>query len=210
MSRTPQWLDEALDGRRLLSHPFYRRWEQGGLTTSELRDYAEQYRYFESALPEILARVMSQAPEGAKNAVAENLADELGPPSHLELFEGFASFFDATNATISTAMTGLLDAYDAELRRGPNAALAAVVAYEAQGAEIARSKAEGLAQRYGAPSSATEFWDVHAGVEDDHAGWLIDAINEIGMDAESAFTSARAVADAWWAFLDEREALVAG
>ena len=41
-------LDQALEGRRLLDHPFYRRWENGELIEGELQHYAEQYRFFEA------------------------------------------------------------------------------------------------------------------------------------------------------------------
>ena len=46
---------DALTGRYLLSHPFYRRWEEGGLAEGELGAYAEQYRLIERELPLTLA-----------------------------------------------------------------------------------------------------------------------------------------------------------
>src|ERR1700722_11629215 len=36
-------LADALAGRQLLAHPFYRRWEAGTLVDGELAAYAEQY-----------------------------------------------------------------------------------------------------------------------------------------------------------------------
>ena len=49
----------GIGGKRLLDHPFYRRWEAGTLARSELAAYAEQYRHIEAALPEVLSRVAS-------------------------------------------------------------------------------------------------------------------------------------------------------
>ena len=43
-----------LNGKRLLEHPFYRRWEDGALEMSELASYAAQYRRFEAQLPSFL------------------------------------------------------------------------------------------------------------------------------------------------------------
>ena len=43
--------------RRLLDHPFYRRWERGELEASELAAYAAQYRHLEAALPELLSGI---------------------------------------------------------------------------------------------------------------------------------------------------------
>ncbi|HXW31468.1 MAG TPA: hypothetical protein VEJ21_00145, partial [Acidimicrobiales bacterium] len=79
--------EEALADRRLLAHPFYRRWEAGELSGSELAAYAAQYRHFEAALPELLETVIQALPSGpARRAVEANLADERGvPAAHLSL-----------------------------------------------------------------------------------------------------------------------------
>ncbi len=81
-------LDVALDGRHLLTHPFYRRWESGGLADFELTAYAEQYRHFEAMLPNFLAELAHRLPEGAaKSAVQANWTDEVSEPTHLALFD---------------------------------------------------------------------------------------------------------------------------
>ena len=54
----------ALDGKRLLYHPFYRRWEAGEVTLGELADYAAQYRHFESYLPSFLGELADSLPKG--------------------------------------------------------------------------------------------------------------------------------------------------
>ena len=51
-------LVEVLEHRRLLAHPFYRRWEAGTLDRRELAAYAAQYRHFEAALPGVLDAVV--------------------------------------------------------------------------------------------------------------------------------------------------------
>jgi pyrroloquinoline-quinone synthase len=200
-------VDDALAGRRLLEHPFYRRWEDGLLTRDELTRYAEQYRHFEAALPATLAALAGGLSGDARDAVLDNLRDETGTPTHLELFDGFAAHYDATPAEPSPAMADLLAAYDAALASGPAAGLAGVLAYEAQGAEIAETKSVGLREFYGADDEACEFWRVHGLVEDSHAAWLFAAGS--GLDGAGAREGARLVADAWWAFLDEREAVAA-
>jgi pyrroloquinoline quinone (PQQ) biosynthesis protein C len=89
------------------------------------------------------------------------------------------------------------------------AAIAGLLAYETQGAEIARSKAEGLRRYYGADGTATSFWDAHSTLEEDHARWTLDALASLDASDDEIFRAARAVATAWWEFLSEREALVA-
>jgi pyrroloquinoline-quinone synthase len=210
MTHTTAVLNEALEGRHLLDHPFYRRWECGGLQDGELARYAEQYRFFEANLPLFLAELAARLPQGvALDAVRDNLSDEVAAPSHLDLFEQFASFYGATDAEISPAMRGIIDAYDTVLAQGDAAAIAGLLAYEAQGAGIADTKAEGLRVHYGADESATTFWDVHGTVEADHASWTTDALTSLHADDAVIRDAARLVADAWWNFLSERDELVA-
>ncbi|MFY9782514.1 MAG: iron-containing redox enzyme family protein [Acidimicrobiales bacterium] len=199
-------LNQTLRDRQLLSHPFYRRWECGQLGREELTSYAEQYRYFETMLPRFLDALSERLPEGpARDAVLDNLRDETMPPSHLELFELFATFYDANVVSASPAMTKLLDAYSEVLKKSPEGALAGLWAYESQGAAVASSKAEGLRTHYGADSAAIAFWDAHWEVEGDHAAWTLDALSMLEPDVEEVASAARLVGEAWWSFLDERE-----
>jgi pyrroloquinoline-quinone synthase len=200
-------VDDALAGRRLLEHPFYRRWEEGRLSRDELTSYAEQYRHFEAALPSTLEALANELSGDAREAVLDNLRDETGTPTHLELFDDFAAHYGAGDAVPSPKMAELLAAYEGALAAGPAAGLAGVLAYEAQGAEIAETKASGLREFYGASDAACEFWRVHGLVEDSHAAWLLAAGS--GLDDAGARAGARMVADAWWAFLDERESVAA-
>ena len=207
---TATLLDTALEGRRLLDHPFYRRWENGELQEGELQHYAEQYRFFEANLPLFLAELASRLPEGAAlEAVRANLRDEVAAPSHLDLFESFASFYNAADVAISPAMRNLIGAYDAVLSESDAAAIAGLLAYEAQGAGIADTKAEGLRVHYGADASATSFWDVHGTLEADHASWTMEALDSLNADEAIVLNAAGRVANAWWDFLTERNALIA-
>lgn len=200
----------ALQGRRLLDHPFYRRWEAGTLAPGELAAYAEQYRTVERALPGVLAGVAERLPEGeARDLVAANLADELSAPEpHATLFESFASAVGARAAApASPATDRLVGLQRSAVAAGPASALAVLAAYEVQAAEVAVTKAAGLARHWGLDAAGTRFWDVHAGMEAAHATWSLDALALLGADAATVHDAARAGACAWWEFLDEREAL---
>src|SRR5580693_4840236 len=100
-------LADALAGRQLLTHPFYRRWEAGTLVEGELAAYAEQYRLLEHELPVTLAGIASGLPDGpARTLVEANLADELGVPApHVTLFESFAQAAGAADGVTPTAAT---------------------------------------------------------------------------------------------------------
>jgi pyrroloquinoline-quinone synthase len=203
-------LETALANLQLLRHPFYQRWEAGELRREELTGYVEQYRYFEAMLPVFLESLSEQLPDGkVRDLVLANLSDEVSPPSHIDLLEQFARFFDATESAISPAMLHLVSSYSSLLQRGPAASLAGLWAYERQGAEIADSKAEGLVTHYDADADATAFWTVHGTIEEDHAKWTLDALESLDPDADDVRTAALLIANAWWSFLDERELLAA-
>jgi pyrroloquinoline quinone (PQQ) biosynthesis protein C len=209
-SRITEAFDSAISGRRLLEHPYYQRWQEGLLTIDDLAGYAEQYRHFEQSLPGVLGLVSRGLEDGtARKLVESNLHDETTVPrAHIEIFEDFASAVKAGSAVeASSATRRLVDLYEssASSHNAP-AALAVIGAYEMQAAEIALTKAESLRAHYGFDRRGTEFWDVHAEIEQDHAAWTIEALSQLDDPISTVVEFATACAEAWWAFLDEREA----
>lgn len=199
----------ALEGRWLLDHPFYRRWERGEVSMTELAHYASQYRHFERFLPGFLGRVAEGLPEGpARRFVTANLADEAGDPvPHAERFESFATAVGALEAAPTPATAALLDTYEALLDESPASALAGFVAYESQSADIAASKADGLRRHHHLDDRGVAFWDHHAVVDVTHGAWAREALAASAQEAALSETALRRTADAWWSFLDERDAL---
>jgi pyrroloquinoline-quinone synthase len=209
-ARIQEVLEDALTGRHLLAHPFYRRWEAGTLAEGELAAYAEQYRLLERELPVTLASIAERLPEGAARSLVEaNLADELGRPEpHADLFESFARAAGARADVAPTSATStLLSAIRSVAAADPVAALAMVAAYEVQAADIAASKGDGLRRHYGMGSEGTRFWDVHTTQEIAHADWSAQALADLEADPAAVHRAARVAADAWWGFLTEREEL---
>lgn len=199
---------EILDSRRLLTHPFYRRWEAGGLAPGELATYAEQYRYFETALPEVLEQISEGVQDDrARALVRANLEDERGHPTcHLALFNAFLDAVGGDPTVAETPATrSLVELYRDTAERDSVAALSALAAYEVQAAEVATSKAAGLREHYGLSPAATTFWDVHGTMDADHASWALDALAAEANDEDVVRAAASAAAKAWWEFLDERE-----
>jgi pyrroloquinoline-quinone synthase len=202
----------SLEGRLLLTHPFYRRWEAGELTSQELAEYAVHYRAFEAVLPTVLSavvdRLRADGESDAADAVARNLADELGRPEpHLAMFDAFAAALPAAHATAPGPAADALAATYRELAdQSAVAAIAGLAAYETQAAAIAATKGDGLRRWYGVDADGTKFWDVHAMMDAEHGDWAVDALALLGADETEVADAARRAADAWWALLDEREA----
>lgn len=204
-----QLFGQVLADRQLLHHPFYRRWEAGDLAVAEVAAYAEQYRHLEQVLPDVLERIIPSINQAeARKLVTATLNDERGMPMpHVDLFDEFAAAVGARADTSPTSATAeLVDLYWRLVETGPVEALAGIGAYEVQASGIAASKSVGLRTHYGLGCDQTRFWDVHASLEDQHSAWTLCALAAITNDAIRVRRAARASADAWWRFLDEREA----
>ena len=201
-------LTAALAGRQLLSHPFYQRWSQGELSRDDLRAYAEQYRYFEAALPTMLSGIHHRIDDiPTRRTVSRHLADEEGGErSHLELFDDYAASLGATASAPTAATVALLDTYGSLVARGPAAGMAALYAYESQAAAIATTKAAGLRRWYGLDDAAIAFWDAHAHIDEHHGEWTLEALIALSESTPETVAAASAAADAWWGLLSEREA----
>lgn len=199
----------STSGLRLLDHPYYRAWQNGELREQDLTSYAQQYRHFERCLPEVLSRAAGHtSEEGPRRLMEANLEDEMtNPRPHLEMFDDFGRAVGATGEVTSSGATSeLVGLYQEAAGQGPIPLLAVVAAYEAQAAEIAATKAAALSLHYGLGPVGTEFWAVHASVEEQHSAWTVEALEALDAPAEQVTYWAEQSARAWWSFLDEREA----
>ena len=165
-----QEVENILDEKSLLKHPFYQAWTMGSLTCEDLAHYAQQYYQQESRFPRFVSAVHSNCPElKVRQMLLENLTqEESGPDNHPELWLRFAGAVGASRESVKQAAMDAktqqcVDAF-AGLTKGSNwvAGLAALYAYEAQQPAVAKTKIEGLKSRYGLDSKdALGFFEVH-------------------------------------------------
>jgi pyrroloquinoline-quinone synthase len=225
MSNSAFWtaLETRVAPSNLLRHPFYEAWSRGELTRDDLRAYAAEYWHHVSAFPTYLSALHSRLPDSElRREVLRNLAEEEGTDSamarpHSDLWMDFATGMGATRGEVEShaiqpEMAALLATFRSAMQEpAPAAALAALYAYEAKVPAIAATKAEGLAQHYGADAVTARYFTLHQTADVAHAAvWreLID--KELAADpgaAQSALDSAERAARALWAALDgvERE-----
>src|SRR3979411_449073 len=128
-----------LEEQTLLIHRFYQHWQKGKVTPEVLRSYAVQYYAYESALPKFLEQAMAHLPEGpALESLKDNLADQAGggvtaPQLCLRSAEALGvSRQEVQEATWLPGTANLVYTYESLCDRGPDEALAAIYAYEAQ------------------------------------------------------------------------------
>ena len=221
-------LDRRIAQHDLLCHPFYKAWSEGSLTRAELRAYAAQYYNHVAAFPGYLAALANRLPAGElRSSVVENENDErgIGSPdgrAHDELWLDFAEGMqgERRGAEPLAEVRELIAGFDRVAREGsPAEALAAFYAYESQVPRVAKEKARGLRDLYGADDKTCRYFDLHQTADMHHASvWReqlaqliaqnLMAQNEDGV-AERALTAAESAAKSLWRALDgiERERL---
>jgi pyrroloquinoline-quinone synthase len=202
----------------LLCHPFYKAWAAGGLTREELREYAADYYPHVAAFPEYLGHLAGRTMDGElRGALLLNRADELGADhpvgrAHQELWLDFAEGMGAKREEVRghtpiPEVQELIATFRCVAEAGSAAeALAAFYAYESQVPRVAREKARGLRELYGADASTCRYFTLHQTADVHHARvWKQQVERELAANpaAESAaLDAAEAAARALWRALD--------
>jgi len=85
-------IDNNIEAKHLLKHPFYLAWTRGELSNEALADYARQYYHHVRAFPTYLSAVHAKCEnEATRKQLLNNLIDEeAGSPNHPELWLHFA------------------------------------------------------------------------------------------------------------------------
>jgi pyrroloquinoline-quinone synthase len=216
-------LESRIAPYNLLTHSFYRAWSAGELTKNDLREYAAEYWHHVSAFPTYLSALHSRLEDTElRRTVLRNLLDEEGidapdGKSHSALWMDFANGMGASEPEVrdrkplpeTVALVGTLH----KLMQQDNAAvgLAALYAYESRVPEIAKQKAAGLCEHYGADAATCRYFTLHETADVHHAEVWKQAIHdELARDPESAdkaLDAAESTAQALWSALDGVERL---
>jgi pyrroloquinoline-quinone synthase len=208
-------VDEAIERRHLLTHPFYTKWVAGELPREALHEYARQYYAFESSFPRFLSMLHSRSDRAdVRSAILENLWDEEhGDANHQELWLRFAEGIGVDRADVraagrNEATQALLNTYWRTSEAATPAGVAAVYAYERQVPQVAQAKIEGLQRWYGVTVARTlGFFQTHATLDLEHSDAERRIIAELGPDHETeVMEAAEAALGAWWGFLDAVDA----
>src|SRR2546429_6207243 len=95
-------LDELIRERSILQHAFYRAWQRGELTRSQLATYSRVYYPHVAAFPNYLENAISCAEDfSTRRTLEDNLLDELtNPAPHPELWLDFAKRIGHTRTQV--------------------------------------------------------------------------------------------------------------
>lgn len=210
-------LEQRIARYDLLCHPYYKAWAAGELTRENLRQYATEYYHQVAAFPAYLSALHTRLEDGAtRRAVLQNLCEEEieGLPHSemwLDFAEGMGADRDAVRASKPMAeIAELIQHFRRVASEGLTAeALATFYAYESQIPRIAKEKATGLAERYGADNRTCGYFKLHQRADVEHSQvWrdlLTEQIEAHPEQARQALDAAENAARALWTVLDGME-----
>jgi len=211
-------LEQRIARYDLLCHPYYQAWSAGQLTRDDLREYAADYYHHVAAFPAYLSALHARLEDGEqRRAVLRNLCEEeIDGRPHSELWLDFAEGTGADRDEVRkreplAAVRQLTSEFRRVAREGSTAeALAAFYAYESQIPRIAKTKADGLAEHYGADAKTCGYFTLHQFADVEHSQvWhdlLTAEVTAHPEQASPALDAAERAAQALWHALDGMEA----
>lgn len=165
-------IDEEIEKRSLLKHPFYEKWSRGELTVDHLRGYSLEYFQLVKVVPEMVKNIEEKSPSGLQGSIKENQKEE---SEHVQLWTKFAHSLGIPNAELAEypGAQGTMLAVD-EMRLLTRSSLwagvAAMYAYERDLPKISTTKLRGLKEFYGIDSAdALEYFREHEVADVRHA-----------------------------------------
>ena len=208
-----QNLDQLIESRSILKHPFYIAWQKGELSWEQLTTYARVYYPHVAAFPRYLKSAYEiSADSVVRTELENNLVDEISDPKpHPELWLDFAESLglDRTHvvrATRHPAASNIVQTFSGLSKKESISALAALYAYESQQPEVSRQKSDGLRRHYGIDDQkALAYFEVHAEADIEHRDGERKAIQrclEQGSSEKTLFNAAEEALDAYWGLLD--------
>jgi pyrroloquinoline-quinone synthase len=176
-------IDEARRQCDVLEHPFYQRWSAGELSAEELGFYAGEYRHAVVALAQASSDAATKVGSERRAGLERHAAEEHG---HIALWDEFAAAAGDTEPreplsetkNCARAWTAGEDVLEH---------LAVLYAIEASQPAIAKTKLEGLVERYGytPEGPAVEYFELHATLDVEHARQARELIEQLISEDEA-------------------------
>ncbi len=171
-------IDQEIERRSLLKHPFYQMWSEGKLDIELLQGYAKEYFHLVKTVPKMVGRLAAQ---NESSDIVSNLQEER---EHIEPWVKFANALGVKRQELEQyevsqktrdSVNKLLD-----LTSVFDEGVAAMYAYEAEIPKISRTKLDGLAKYYKITGEdATEYQRIHESVDVKHASVWRNILEEL-------------------------------
>ena len=169
-----QRIDEIIEERSLLKHPFYEMWSDGKLTQESLAGYSKEYFQLVKAVPEFMTPIIEKAPNSVITELTENQQEE---SDHIKPWTSFAGELGVSNDEL-ISYSGLDKTKKAvsdlsELMTTFDGGACAMYAFEKEIPKISQTKLDGLSEFYQITNdNATEYFKLHTEADIRHtASW---------------------------------------
>jgi len=188
MNSLSKRIDDIIEEKSLLKHPFYQMWSDGKLSIGSLAGYSKEYFQMVKAVPSFVETIASFAPESLVTEIKENQAEEA---EHITPWINFAVSLGVDHTEIVN-YAGLEKTNSAvsdlsQLITNLESGAVAMYAFEKEIPRISVTKLDGLDMFYNIRSyEATEYFRLHTEADIRHAAtWrnIIDAIPQERHDA---------------------------
>lgn len=174
MNSLIQNIDEMIEERSLLKHPFYQLWSDGKLSLDSLKGYAKEYFQIVKSVPEFMTPIIKQSPVSLRNELKSNQEEEI---QHIKPWMRFATALGVDREELEQHQ-GLPKTREAisqlsSLMNSFEDGSCAMYAFEKEIPKISQIKLEGLEKFYGISNKeATEYFNLHTEADIRHtAAW---------------------------------------
>ena len=166
-----QKIDEMIEERSLLKHPFYQMWSDGKLTQESLAGYSKEYFQLVKAVPSFMTPIIEKSPGSVVSELVDNQQEE---SDHIKPWISFAGELGISEEELTsyagTAKTQKAVSDLNQLMNTFDGGACAMYAFEKEIPKISQTKLDGLAEFYGMTSNeATEYFKLHTEADIRHA-----------------------------------------
>ena len=204
MSQLIKKIDQIIEDKSLLNHPFYEMWSEGKLEFQSLVGYSKEYYQLAKQVPKFMEPIVDMAPSDARSELISNMNEET---EHIRLWENFAFSMGITKDDL-TSYQGLKKTNEAvnnlaSLMESYDEGACAMYAFEKEIPKISKTKMEGLKNFYGLDSKdATEYFEEHMSADIRHAASWKKIINTSSKNHDKLLKIAKKSVDAQNLLLD--------
>jgi len=179
-----QKIDEMLEERSLLKHPFYQMWSDGKLTKESLAGYSKEYFQLVKAVPAFMTPIIEKAPDAVVGELVENQQEE---SDHIKPWIAFAGELGISeDELISYSGTTKTQKAVSDLNQLMvtfDGGASAMYAFEKEIPKISQTKLDGLAEFYGMTNNeATEYFKLHTEADIRHAASWRNILEKSSID----------------------------
>ena len=204
MSQLIKKIDQIIEDKSLLNHPFYEMWSEGKLEFQSLVGYSKEYYQLAKQVPKFMEPIVDMAPSDVKSELISNMNEE---SDHIRLWENFAFSMGISRDDL-TSYQGLKKTNDAvnnlaSLMKSYDEGSCAMYAFEKEIPKISKTKIEGLKNFYGFDSKdSIEYFEEHMSADIRHAASWEKIINSSSKNHDEIVKIAKKSVDAQNLLLD--------